>query len=149
MNQVEFLLRLSENAQDKGDELLRERDKVYSVHAKELLELSRMIEAAKANIDNELGRFSRWVPREEAAPRLVSPAQSVVPPQTRAQAAAPTRAKACRAACWRGCARAAAPIRASASWRCPRPCRCGLRRAARAAAAVPWPAVPHCSRRFT
>lgn len=72
MNQVEFLLRLSENAQDKGDELLRERDKVYVAHAKELLDLSRMIEAAKANIDNELSRFARWVPRDNA-PQLVSP----------------------------------------------------------------------------
>ena len=86
MNQVEFLLRLSENARDKGDELLRERDKVYVAHAKELLELSEMIEAAKSNIDQELERFRRWVPRENT-PRLVTPAPQHSLP-SRAEAAA-------------------------------------------------------------
>ena len=70
MNQVEFLLRLSDNARDKGDELTRTHNSIYSAHAADLLELSRMIEMAKANIDVELKRFAQWIPREEN-PRIV------------------------------------------------------------------------------
>jgi hypothetical protein len=65
MNQVEFLLRLSENAQAKGDELTQNQNQIFSNHAKDLRELSAMIEMAKANIDVELQRFARWIPKDE------------------------------------------------------------------------------------
>ena len=68
MNQVHFLLQLSENAQARGDELTRNQNDIYSTHARDLVELSRMIEMAKANIDVELERFSRWIPRENVNP---------------------------------------------------------------------------------
>ena len=57
MNQVEFLLRLSENARDQGDELARRHLAELEVHTKELQELYRMIEAAQQNVWAEL---SRW-----------------------------------------------------------------------------------------
>lgn len=77
MNQVEFLLRLSDNARDEGDELTQTQNKVFGEHARKLVELSRMIEAAKANIDAELQRFSRWLPREDNNPhaRIAKPDQ--------------------------------------------------------------------------
>jgi hypothetical protein len=65
MNQIELLLRLSENAHEEGDELTQSQNKVFGEHARKLVELSRMIDLAKANIDQELQRFSRWLPREE------------------------------------------------------------------------------------
>ena len=71
MNQIEFLLRLSENAQEEGDQLTEEQDKVFSAHARKLVDLSRMIEAAKRNIDLELERFRRWVPQENQAQNLL------------------------------------------------------------------------------
>lgn len=74
MNQVEFLLRLSDNARDKGDELTQNQNSIFSLHAKELVDLSRMIEMAKANIDVELQRFARWIPQEDK-PRIVKPDQ--------------------------------------------------------------------------
>jgi uncharacterized protein YfdQ (DUF2303 family) len=73
MNQVEFLLRLSDNARDKGDELTRNQNSIYTAHARDLVELSRMIEMAKANIDVELERFSRWVTRENESSIYAKP----------------------------------------------------------------------------
>ena len=67
MNQIEFLLRLSENAQEEGDTLTEEQDRVFSAHARKLVDLSRMIEAAKRNIDMELERFRRWIPQDNQA----------------------------------------------------------------------------------
>lgn len=90
MNQIEVLLRLSENARDKGDELIRDQSQINTAHAKDLLELSRMIELAKSNIDNELARFQRWLPREqqqppvERLPRAVVAGPNVPTPKERA-----------------------------------------------------------------
>jgi hypothetical protein len=53
MNQVELLLRLSENAQDKGEELTRQRD----AYNRELQELWGMIEQARQNVWTLLSRF--------------------------------------------------------------------------------------------
>jgi hypothetical protein len=75
MNQIEFLLRLAENAQDEGDHLTKEQDRIFSEHTKKLVELSRMIEAAKRNIDLELERFRRWIPQQEQ-PQLARRPQS-------------------------------------------------------------------------
>ena len=73
MNQIEFLLRLSENAQEEGDQLTKEQDRIFSEHTRKLVDLSRMIEAAKHNIDLELERFRRWIPRENQAQLLRRP----------------------------------------------------------------------------
>jgi hypothetical protein len=73
MNQIEFLLRLSENAQEEGDTLTEEQDKIFSAHARKLVDLSLMIEAAKRNIDLELERFRRWIPQEKQAHLLRRP----------------------------------------------------------------------------
>ena len=73
MNQIEFLLRLAENAQDEGDSLTKEQDKIFSAHALKLAELSRMIEAAKRNIDLELERFRRWLPQQDQAQLMRRP----------------------------------------------------------------------------
>ncbi len=77
MNQIEFLLRLSENAQEEGDTLTEEQDKIFSAHARKLVDLSRMIEAAKRNIDLELERFRRWIPEEHQAQLLRRPLPEV------------------------------------------------------------------------
>lgn len=57
MNQIEFLLRLSENAQDAGDEIARRHQQERAAHYKELCDLHRMVELAKQNIESELTRF--------------------------------------------------------------------------------------------
>lgn len=67
MNQIEILLHLSENAQDEGDHLTKEQDSLFGGHAKKLVELSRMIELAKRNVDLELERFRRWIPQQDQA----------------------------------------------------------------------------------
>ena len=74
LSQVEFLLQLSENARARGDELTQNQNNIYTAHARDLVELSRLIELAKGNLDAELQRFARWIPQEDK-PRIVKPDQ--------------------------------------------------------------------------
>lgn len=57
MNQIEFLLRLSENATDEGEELAARQNKEREAFIKGLLDLKRMNDLAGQNIDAELGRW--------------------------------------------------------------------------------------------
>jgi hypothetical protein len=57
MNQVEFLLRLSENAQEQGNEIENRHRVEREAHARELTELWRLIELARQNIWAEMHRW--------------------------------------------------------------------------------------------
>lgn len=57
MNQVEFLLRLSENAQEQGDQLAARHHAERAAHAKEVGELYRMLELAMQNLNAEMHRW--------------------------------------------------------------------------------------------
>ena len=58
MNQVEYLLRLSENAEDKGDEIAKRHHDERQVFVNELQGLWAMIEAARQNVWTQLSRFN-------------------------------------------------------------------------------------------
>ena len=62
MNQIELLLRLSENAQDQGDELAKRHNLERMTLGKDLVELYRMIELAKENVESEMRRWSLPLP---------------------------------------------------------------------------------------
>jgi hypothetical protein len=71
MNQIEFLLRLSENAQDKGDEIATRQQTERAAHVTELLDLQRMATIALRNIEEELARFGvtkRTTPQPQQLP---------------------------------------------------------------------------------
>lgn len=57
MNQIEFLLRLSENAQEEGETLARKQNAEREEFVKQLLDLERMVDLARQNIHAELGRW--------------------------------------------------------------------------------------------
>ena len=63
---IELLLMLTENAQADGDELVSENNKAYTAHARKLWELSQMLDAARAALNNEMTRFQRWLPQEQS-----------------------------------------------------------------------------------
>ena len=83
MNQVEFLLRLSENARDQGDEINRRHHEERERHGKELQDLWRMIELARQNVWAELHRFGQMnepkataqIPQQGQIPRAVQTAK--------------------------------------------------------------------------
>lgn len=66
MNQIELLLRLSENAQDKGDEIAGRHHQERAAHAKELTDLHRMIEVARQNVEAEMDRWGYRGPKATA-----------------------------------------------------------------------------------
>lgn len=68
MNQVELLLRLSENAQDAGDELAHKHNSERMAHAKELHALYEMIEVARQNIHAEMARWGLAGPKQAQLP---------------------------------------------------------------------------------
>jgi len=69
MNQVEFLLRLSENARETGDDIARRHHDERAAHIKTLNELWRMIELARQNVYAEVVRFGggNEAPKEDPA----------------------------------------------------------------------------------
>lgn len=71
MNQIEFLLRLSENAQDDGDVLAKRQNAERDAHIKALLELKKMNDLAGQNIVNELARWGVDVTKPQALPREI------------------------------------------------------------------------------
>jgi hypothetical protein len=77
MNQVEFLLRLSENARDEGNVIARRHHDEREAHAKTLSDLYQMIELARQNVYNELVRFG-----------VANEVKSQVPQQERVRAIA-------------------------------------------------------------
>ena len=81
MNQIEFLLRLSENAQDQGDDIAKRHNEERAAHVKSLLELEKMISLARQNIHAELGRFGvATTPPQQSLPRNQ---QNIDPPMPR------------------------------------------------------------------
>lgn len=76
MNQIEFLLRLSENAQDEGEELAKRHNQERDAFVKQLLDLERMIDLARQNVHAELGR---WGLAQAQAGHAV-PQQGKLPP---------------------------------------------------------------------
>jgi len=57
MNQVEFLLRLSENDRERGDDIAQRHHDERAAHVKMLQDHWSMIEAARQNVWTELSRF--------------------------------------------------------------------------------------------
>ena len=57
MNQIEFLLRLSENAQDEGEALAKRQNAERDAFIRGLLDLEKMIELARQNVHAELGKW--------------------------------------------------------------------------------------------
>jgi len=57
MNQVEFLLRLSENDRERGDDIAQRHHDERAAHVKMLQDHWNMIEAARQNVWTELSRF--------------------------------------------------------------------------------------------
>lgn len=76
MNQIELLLRLSENAQDAGDEIAHRHNEERKKHALELHRLYEMIEAARQNVHAEMARWGlagpkvSQLPETSVAPKL-------------------------------------------------------------------------------
>lgn len=68
MNQVEFLLRLAENAQDEGDELAARHTAERAAHTKNVSELYRMLELAMQNLHAEMQRWGMIQPRAQKPP---------------------------------------------------------------------------------
>ena len=62
---VELLLMLAETARSEGDQLVVDQNKAYAAHARKLIELSNMIDSARAMVDAERERFARWLPQEQ------------------------------------------------------------------------------------
>lgn len=83
MNQIEFLLRLSENAQDQGDDIAKRHNEERAAHVKSLLELEKMISLARQNIHAELGRFGVATAQPQQPQQLPRAAQGVDPPMPR------------------------------------------------------------------
>jgi hypothetical protein len=79
MNQIEFLLRLSENARDKGDDIDQRYEAEKAAHLKELKGLWQMIEAARSNVWAELSRFGGLNEVRKEAQQVVeqSPMRSI------------------------------------------------------------------------
>jgi hypothetical protein len=78
MNQVEFLLRLAENAQDQGDELALRHTAERAAHTKQLSELYRMLELAMQNLHAEMQRWGVIQPKALKLPES-EPAQAQLP----------------------------------------------------------------------
>lgn len=72
MNQIEFLLRLSEDARDDGNDMARRHHDERDVHGKKLQELWGMIEQARQNVWTELVRFG-IVNEEKAKAQIAHP----------------------------------------------------------------------------
>lgn len=84
MNQVELLLRLSENSQDRGDEIARRQREERMAHTKELSDLYRLIELARQNVEGEMRRFGMDQPQAiQSSPPAPSlpPAPSFLTPK--------------------------------------------------------------------
>lgn len=75
MNQIEFLLRLSENAQDEGEEIAKRHNLEREAFIKQLLDLEKMIDLARQNVHAELGRWGI-----QGLPKHPAPQQGQLPP---------------------------------------------------------------------
>jgi hypothetical protein len=73
MNQIEFLLRLSENAQDEGDELAARHNAERAAHTKNVSELYRMLEVAMQNLHSEMHRWGMIQPKAQKLPETAQP----------------------------------------------------------------------------
>lgn len=67
MNQIELLLRLSENAVEAGDVIAARHHEERAAHAKELADLYRMIEVARQNVEAEMHRWGYRGPKTPEA----------------------------------------------------------------------------------
>jgi hypothetical protein len=73
VNQVEFLLRLAENAQDQGDELAARHNAERAAHTKNVSELYRMLEVAMQNLHAEMLRWGMIQPKAQKLPEKAQP----------------------------------------------------------------------------
>ena len=82
MNQVELLLRLSQNAQETGDDIAKRHHTEREEHVKNLQQLWDMIEMARRNVWTELSRFGALNENKQAENRgleAMSPQQGRLP----------------------------------------------------------------------
>lgn len=88
MNQIEFILRLSENAQDDGERLANKQNAERGEFIKELLDLEKMANLALQNIHAELARWGIHPAKpvqptiknqEQPLPRVVQKGPAVAP----------------------------------------------------------------------
>lgn len=63
MNQVEILLRMSENAVEQGDVIAARHHEERAAHARELASLHQMIEVARQNVEAEMQRWGYRGPK--------------------------------------------------------------------------------------
>lgn len=73
MNQIELLLRLSENAVEAGDVIAARHHEERAAHGKELANLHRMIEIARQNVEAEMQRWGYRGPKTLEPGQLADP----------------------------------------------------------------------------
>lgn len=87
LTQAHYLLMLAEDARSRGDELSNEWHQKAMAHAKEVHDLSLLIERARELIEREKARFQQYAPQlqgETQEQRATLPPHLVRPQQKKA-----------------------------------------------------------------